>query len=346
MGDTCCIKGCENSIVAMGLCVNHWRANKKHGSPVAVRPLSSANRGLTHEARFWKSVRKTDGCWLWEAGCDRDGYGRFAAIIGGVPTRLATRYSYMLHTGEVLDSSVLIMHSCDTPRCVNPGHLSAGTPRENSQDMVRKGRHISGNKQKAHKLSKVTDDQVRDILRDPRRYPEIAKEYGLSYQHIVEIKTRTSRGYVQIDPAEIIHGRRGSKGSERSKNLTENDVLDILARPEGPTELSKVYGVSPATICDIRKGRSWKHVPNVPPDFKEFECKDCSVNTMDIDEYYMVWDPIWQQAGNPNGMLCIGCLEKRLGRELCAKDFSDALINAVSSSNFQSEHLVSRMTQI
>ena len=28
----CCIKGCDLPTVAGGMCVNHWRMNKKHGS--------------------------------------------------------------------------------------------------------------------------------------------------------------------------------------------------------------------------------------------------------------------------------------------------------------------------
>jgi predicted XRE-type DNA-binding protein len=32
------------------------------------------------------------------------------------------------------------MHICDNPKCINPDHLKAGTFKENSQDMSRKGR--------------------------------------------------------------------------------------------------------------------------------------------------------------------------------------------------------------
>jgi hypothetical protein len=45
-------------------------------------------------------------------------------------------------------------------------------------------------------------------------------------------------------------------------------------------------------------------------------------------EYYMLKDEVWAQAGmEPQGFLCIGCLETRLGRELTAADFKDARIN-------------------
>lgn len=36
--------------------------------------------------------------------------------------------------------SAVVMHSCDAPPCVNPGHLKFGTYRENTLDMVPKGR--------------------------------------------------------------------------------------------------------------------------------------------------------------------------------------------------------------
>lgn len=63
-------------------------------------------------------------------------------------------------------------------------------------------------------------------------------------------------------------------------------------------------------------------------DFTQFECLDCSVNTCFIDEYYMVFDEVWLLA-NParKGMLCIRCLEKRIGRELVSNDFTGAPVN-------------------
>jgi|RhiMetdeSRZDD1v2_1073273.scaffolds.fasta_scaffold62997_4 hypothetical protein len=53
-------------------------------------------------------------------------------------------------------------------------------------------------------------------------------------------------------------------------------------------------------------------------------CIDCGIDT--TDEYYMVKDDVWPIGGD-DGMLCIGCLENRLGRTLIVDDFIDALIN-------------------
>lgn len=58
-------------------------------------------------------------------------------------------------------------------------------------------------------------------------------------------------------------------------------------------------------------------------------CVDCKVNCFEINEYYMVTDACWERAGmTPNGgMLCIGCLEGRLGKRLQPRNFSECVLN-------------------
>lgn len=58
-----------------------------------------------------------------------------------------------------------------------------------------------------------------------------------------------------------------------------------------------------------------------------FLCRDCGVDTNHIDEYYMVDFALWDEHGAGDGMLCIGCLEARIGRRLTPDDFIDAPIN-------------------
>ncbi len=41
----------------------------------------------------------------------------------------------------------------------------------------------------------------------------------------------------------------------------------------------------------------------------------------------MVTRAIWRRARGRLGMLCIGCLEGRLGRKLCRQDFIACLLN-------------------
>ena len=57
-----------------------------------------------------------------------------------------------------------------------------------------------------------------------------------------------------------------------------------------------------------------------------FDCVDCGLNTLDKNEYYMVHDAIWDIFGAQDGMLCVGCLERRLKRKLKSSDFTDCLL--------------------
>lgn len=61
---------------------------------------------------------------------------------------------------------------------------------------------------------------------------------------------------------------------------------------------------------------------------RKFLCLDCGVDTGKIHEHYMLKDSVWRKAVNSNrGMLCIACIEARLGRLLRPNDFNDSYVN-------------------
>ena len=65
--------------------------------------------------------------------------------------------------------------------------------------------------------------------------------------------------------------------------------------------------------------------------YDDTRCTDCSRETNhnnlegDVAEWYMVHEVVWNFAilHNPANFLCIGCLEKRIGRRLIPADFPD-----------------------
>lgn len=59
-----------------------------------------------------------------------------------------------------------------------------------------------------------------------------------------------------------------------------------------------------------------------------FECNDCGVHTLDIGEYYMVRGDVWPAGAH---MLCIACLESRIGRSLTPQDFT--MVHRTRASN-------------
>lgn len=89
--------------------------------------------------RFWARVQKNaDGCWLFDgAPCNPAGHIHLSREDGS--RVYAHRFSYELHHGTIPDGLV-VMHTCDVPRCVNPAHLTVGTQRDNVRDAIDKGR--------------------------------------------------------------------------------------------------------------------------------------------------------------------------------------------------------------
>lgn len=92
--------------------------------------------------RFYSKVFPIteSGCWFYDGGKTKDGYGMFFGEHHGVKKdMLAHRYSYLIHKGEI--DGFVVMHKCDNPFCVNPAHLELGTQAENLIDCIKKNRH-------------------------------------------------------------------------------------------------------------------------------------------------------------------------------------------------------------
>lgn len=126
-------------------------------------------------------------CLVWQGTCNRAGYGRF--VWGRV--RGAHRASYVIHHGP-LKKGQHVMHACDNPSCINPAHLTAGSPADNVADCVAKDRQACGERQG---LSKMTWDKVR-ALRE--RYDagetqvSLSAAFGISQPTVSQIVRRVT----------------------------------------------------------------------------------------------------------------------------------------------------------
>jgi hypothetical protein len=61
--------------------------------------------------------------------------------------------------------------------------------------------------------------------------------------------------------ADMWKKKRGLRGSRHGNSkLTEDIVRDIRSSKESGVELARRLGLTPTTICDIRKRRTWTHI--------------------------------------------------------------------------------------
>jgi len=59
-------------------------------------------------------------------------------------------------------------------------------------------------------------------------------------------------------------------------------------------------------------------------------CIDCDKDIyQNPKDYYMIRNDLWKKYGVGKGMLCIECIEKRLGRKICKEDLTDCLVNTI-----------------
>ncbi len=85
------------------------------------------------QLRFWSKVLKGPGCWRWLASKNGGGYGRIK-VKGRL--LMAHRVSYELAFGPIPEGyqvDHVRSRGCLFPDCVNPAHLEAVTPGENTR---------------------------------------------------------------------------------------------------------------------------------------------------------------------------------------------------------------------
>ena len=199
-------------------------------------------------------------CWDWRWAVNKKtGYGAIYTKENGVMT--APRYFYEGLVGQI-PRGMFVCHHCDNRLCVNPKHLFLGTAKDNTQDMIRKGRkwippegYQCG---ESHSQAKLTLKQVDEIRKRYSRggitYKQLADEFNVSSPHIYSIVNAHvwHTGYKRIG-----YTRRGDT------KLTQTQVDEIREKyAKGDTtqrKLAKEYGVVHSQIGNVVRRKHWNY---------------------------------------------------------------------------------------
>lgn len=143
---------------------------------------SNSSNGMKNKIK----INNETGCHEWQAALSEKGYP--VMTLANKPFSVH-RLMYVIHYGA-FRSNMMVCHKCDNRKCVNPEHLFLGTAKDNSQDMVKKGRS------RARKV--ILTDESGDSI-EFKNQRECAKSVGVTQSAVsyaIKNKHRLAGKYI------------------------------------------------------------------------------------------------------------------------------------------------------
>lgn len=185
----CSIEGCGRKHEAKGFCNRHYHRLMKHGDPLG------GSKTFAGEPAKWLLEHldyEGDYCLIWPYSRNAKGYGKIC-IDGKM--EIVHVVVAAIKYGPKPTPKHECRHLCGQGYlgCVAPNHLRWATASENQMDRVT---HGTSNRGERHGQSKLTGNDVLEIVKDERFYRVIAADYGVVHQTVFDIKTGKSWGWL------------------------------------------------------------------------------------------------------------------------------------------------------
>lgn len=227
----------------------------QHETITKILQTNIPDNFTTVSPRFVGEIQD-NGCIFFQGAKDGAGYGKYFTKDGKQAT--VTRAVLAEKLGYELPTYMDACHSCDTPSCINPEHLWAGTRSQNLLDASKKGRTQG----KSHPLSnaKLDWEKVREIrqkLAAGERMKDVAEAYSVGRKTIHDIKYHVTW---KQEGEEVPIPRMGGY---LDRKLTFAQIQDVRERIKAGESLAKIapeFGVSKSVISDIKNNITYKGV--------------------------------------------------------------------------------------
>ena len=131
--------------------------------------------------RLWENSTgdRNDECWE-TTHADQSRAGHVRIRLDDKSRMMTHRLAWEAYHAEPIPDGLIVCHRCDNPKCFNPHHLFLGTHKDNTQDMIKKGRN--------RPPRKLTIEQTMEISRSFLPSSTLAVQYGVTSARVRQIK--------------------------------------------------------------------------------------------------------------------------------------------------------------
>jgi hypothetical protein len=144
-------------------------------------------------------INNATGCYELKKYLNSRGYGTIN-IYGGEQIKSLKIHRVILEffSDSKIPDGLVVMHECDNTKCINIKHLRLGTPQENMQDMVKKGRSSTVKGQPRRKLSEGQVLEIKRLLANKISLSQISRIYSIHISTVSDIKNGKKWKCVQL----------------------------------------------------------------------------------------------------------------------------------------------------
>ena len=198
-------------------------------------------------------IKNKVGCWGW------DGYvcHGYATVIVNGKRSTAARWAWQVYNGKI-PKGLYVCHACDNKLCTRISHLFLGTPKDNVQDMMQKGRHrkLTGEETSG---AKITEETVKQVVKDLELGMSsylVSQKYNIGRGTVCSIKNGVTWKHLNcVKDAKI----KRTKHNLLNEEVVTKIIMDLESGIPNYLVVEK-YNTSKSTVCGIKNARTWKHL--------------------------------------------------------------------------------------